>query len=161
MAGYWITFTNSLNSWAVDRPPLSLVDADPDATILMTPGIKPDGGEVQALLGASPAYGKFYVRHDISDEELIPVLKFLEYTLFGAGDKEVHAPLIFGEKDVDWKWNDDKTGLIKTNNLQSGKKEHGPLGSMDSMDSMDRIVVFQPGQALIHTKNNMPRILDS
>lgn len=36
-AGYWITSTNSLNSWAVERPPLTLIEKYPDVKILATP----------------------------------------------------------------------------------------------------------------------------
>lgn len=122
LAGYWITSTNALNTWAVDRPPLTLLKADPKAKILLTPGIKPDGGEVQGLTDPSPAYGNFYVRHDIDDEKLATILKFLDYTLFGAGDRDTHVSLAFGEKGVDWKWNEDETTPVKINTLQSGVK---------------------------------------
>lgn len=74
-AGYWITSTNSLNSWASDRPPLTLLSADPEATILLTPGIKPDGGEVQTVTNSSPAYGYFYVNANVDDEKLARILQ--------------------------------------------------------------------------------------
>lgn len=122
IAGYWITSTNALNSWAVDRPPLTLLDTNPDAKILVTPGIKPDGGTVQGLTNESPAYGNFFVSAKVDDEKLATILKFLDYTLFGAGDTTVHASLFYGEEGVDWEWNEDKTAPVKINTLASGDK---------------------------------------
>ena len=121
-AGYWISSTNALNSWAMDRPPLTLLERDPNAKILATPGLRPDGGQVQAVVNPTPAYGKFFVNADVDDEKLARILQFFDYTIFGAGDREVTAQLFFGEKDVDWKW--DETGQIpvKINNLNSGDK---------------------------------------
>lgn len=138
LAGYWITSTNSLNSWAVDRPPLTLLKKDPNAKILVTPGIRPDGGEVQGLTDPSPAYGNFYVNANIDDEKLATILKFLDYTLFGAGDKEIHASLIFGEKDVDWEWNEDKTMPIKINQLQSGDKGTWTFGQFGQDEDVSK-----------------------
>lgn len=122
MAGYWITSTNALNSWAVDRPPLTLLERDPNAKILMTPGIKPDGGTVQAVTKSSPAYGKFYVNANVDDEKLAKILEFFDYTIFGAGNADVHASMFYGEQGVDWKWNEDKTRPEKINMLNSGVK---------------------------------------
>ncbi len=121
-SGYWISSTNALNSWAVDRPPLTLLERDPNAKILATPGIRPDGGQVQAVVNPTPAYGRFFVNADVDDEKLAKILEFFDYTIFGGGDREVTAKLMFGEKDVDWKW--DETGQIpvKINNLNSGDK---------------------------------------
>lgn len=121
-AGYWLSSTNTLNSWAMDRPPLTLLDRDPDAKILATPGLKPDGGQVQAVVNPTPAYGKFYVNANVDDEKLAKILEFFNYTIFGAGDQETMAKLMFGEKDVDWKWDEAKETPIKINNLNSGDK---------------------------------------
>lgn len=122
VAGYWLSSMNTLNSWAMDRPPLTLLERDPDAKILATPGLKPDGGEVMAAVNPTPAYGKFYVNANVDDAKLAKILEFFNYTIFGDGDKEVMAKLLFGEKDVDWKW--DETGEIpvKINKLNSGDK---------------------------------------
>ncbi|MCI5648770.1 MAG: DUF3502 domain-containing protein [Fusicatenibacter sp.] len=122
IAGYWITSTNALNSWAVDRPPLTLLSGNPDAKILVTPGIKPDGGTVQGITNESPSYGSFYVSAKVDDEKLARILEFLEYTLFGGGDKDVHASLFYGEEGVDWEWNEDKSAPVKINTLASGDK---------------------------------------
>ncbi|MDO4326804.1 MAG: hypothetical protein Q4E24_12355 [bacterium] len=122
VAGYWITSTNALNSWAVDRPPLTIMERDPNAKILVTPGIKADGGEVMAITNPSPAYGKFYVNANVDDEKLAKILEFLNYTLFGNGDKDIVASLFFGEKGVDWEWDEAGEMPVKLNSLNSGDK---------------------------------------
>lgn len=120
-AGYWITSTNSLNTWAADRPPLTLLEADPEATILLTPGIKPDGGEVQAITNSSPAYGYFYVKNDVDDEKLARILQFVETAIFGNGDDSFKASLFYGEEGVDWEWGEDGNP-VKLNVLASGER---------------------------------------
>lgn len=121
-AGYWLSSTNTLNTWAVDRPPLTLLDRDPKAKLLATPGIKPDGGEVRAVANPTPAYGKFYVNADVDDEKLAKILEFFNYSIFGAGDKDTVASLFYGEKDVDWKWNAAGDRPEKINKLNAGDK---------------------------------------
>jgi len=128
MAGYWITSTNALDSWAVDRPPLSLLSNDPNAKILVTPGLRPDGGTVQGITNESPAYGSFFVSAKVDDEKLIKILQFLDYTLFGAGDSDIHASLFYGEKGVDWEWNEDQSFPVKLNTLASGTKGSWTFG---------------------------------
>lgn len=120
-AGYWVTSTNALNSWASDRPPLTLLSEDPEATILLTPGIKPDGGEVKTVTNSSPAYGYFYVNADVDDEKLAKILQFVELTIFGNGDDSFKASLFYGEEGVDWEWGEDGTPVV-INTLQSGEK---------------------------------------
>lgn len=122
VAGYWITSTNALNSWAVDRPPLTILERDPEATILVTPGIKPDGGEVQAVTNPSPAYGRFFVNANVEDDKLAKILQFLNYTLFGDGDSDIVASEFYGEKGVDWEWNEAGDMPVQINTLNSGDK---------------------------------------
>lgn len=122
VAGYWLSSMNTLNSWAMDRPPLTLLDRDPDAKILATPGIRPDGGEVRAVVNPTPAYGKFYVNANVDDEKLAKILEFFNYTILGAGDRDIMAQLMFGEKDVDWKWDEAGEMPVKLNKLNSGDK---------------------------------------
>ena len=88
----------------------------------MTPGIKPDGGEVRATVNPSPAYGRFFVNANVDDEKLAKILQFVDYSLFGNGDKDVAASLFFGEKDLDWKWNADGETPEKLNVMKSGEK---------------------------------------
>lgn len=122
VAGYWITSTNALNSWAVDRPPLTIMERDPNAKILVTPGIKADGGEVMAVTNPSPSYGKFYVNANVDDEKLAKILEFLNFSLFGNDDKDIHASLFFGEKGVDWEWDESGETPVKLKTLNSGDK---------------------------------------
>ncbi len=122
IAGYWVTSTNSLNSWAADRPPLTLLEANPDAKILLTPGVKPDGGEPTALTNATPAYSNFFVRADVDDQKLAKILQFVDYTLFGAGDKTTHLSMLYGEYGVDWEWDESGDMPIKLNTLASGER---------------------------------------
>lgn len=130
-AGYFIVSTNALqSSWATDRPPLQLLERDPEALILATPGIKPDGGTVQSLVNASPAYENFFVRADIDDQKLAKILQFVELAWFGGGDKDFHASMLYGEKDVDWKWNDEGTAPVKINNLANGERGTWTFGQL-------------------------------
>lgn len=144
MSGYWITSTNSLNTWAVDRPPLTLMEKDPNAKILATPGIRPDGGKVQGLTDVSPAYGNFYVNANIDDEKLARILEFVDYTLFGAGDKDTHAEMIFGEKGVDWEWNEDETMPVKINELQSGQRGTWTFGQFGQNEEVTQWTGEEP-----------------
>ena len=123
-AGYFIVSTNALQaSWALDRPPLQLFEADPNATVLCTPGIKPDGGTVQSFVNASPAYENFFVNAKVTDDrKLAKILQFVEAAWFGNGDKDLHASLLYGEKGVDWEWNEDETQPIILNSLANGEK---------------------------------------
>lgn len=119
-AGYWITSTNSLQAWAAGRPPLTLLEKEPDCKILMTPGLKPEGGEVMASVNASPSYGQFYVNKNVDDEKLIKILQFFEYCLFG----ETRVSHYFGEEGVDWEYDED--GMVKViNTLSNGAKGAG------------------------------------
>lgn len=122
IAGYWITSTNSLNSWASDRPPLTLLEADPDAKILLTPGVKPDGGTVQAITNTTPAYNACYIEASVDDETLCKILQFLDYTLFGAGDDVTNLSLFYGEYGVDWEWDETGEMPVRLNILASGER---------------------------------------
>lgn len=149
VAGYWLSSMNTLNSWAMDRPPLTLLERDPDAKILATPGIKPDGGEVTAVVNPTPAYGKFYVNANVDDEKLAKILEFFDYTIFGAGDKETMVKLIFGEKDVDWKWDETGEAPVKINKLNSGDKGTWSFSQFGQTEEVTRWVgeeeLFQAG----------------
>lgn len=88
-SGYWISSTNALNSWAMDRPPLTLLDRDPNAKILATPGLRPDGGEVRAVVDPTPAYGNFFVNANVDDEKLAKILEFLTILSLAPGTKRL------------------------------------------------------------------------
>lgn len=144
VAGYWITSTNSLNTWALDRPPLTLMERNPDAKILVTPGIKPDGGTVSAAVNESPAYGSFFVNANVDDRKLARILQFVNYTLFGDGDLDTHASLLYGEKDVDWEWSEDGTTPVKINTLQSGEKGTWSFGQFGQDRDVSRWTGEEP-----------------
>ena len=130
-AGYYIVSTNALQaSWATDRPPLQLLERIPEATILATPGIKPDGGTVQSNVNPTPAYENFFVRADIDDQKLAKILQMVELAWFGGGDENFHASMLYGEKDVDWKWNEDGTAPVKINNLANGERGTWTFGQL-------------------------------
>lgn len=117
IAGYWITSTNALQTWAVGRPPLSLLEKVPDVKILLTPGLKPVGGTVTMHENISPAYGHFYVNANVKeDDKLAKILQFAEYTLFG----DTRVSHFFGEENVDWKM--ENGDFTKINELPSGEK---------------------------------------
>ena len=147
--GYWLTSMNTLNSWAMDRPPLTLLDRDPEAKLLATPGIKPDGGEVMAVVNPTPAYGKFYVNANVDDEKLAKILEFFNYTIFGAGDRDTKVSLFFGEKDVDWKWDEANDAPVKINKLNSGDKGTWSFSQFGQTEDVTRWVgeeeLFQSG----------------
>lgn len=150
VVGYWITSTNALNSWAIDRPPLTLLERDPNAKILVTPGIKPDGGQVRATTNPSPAYGKFYVNANVSDEKLAKILQFLSFSLFGdENDKDTTASLFFGEKGVDWEWDETGEMPVKLNKLNSGDKGTWTFSQFGQTEQVTRWVgeeeLFQAG----------------
>ena len=143
-AGYWITSTNSLNSWAVERPPLTLIEKYPDVKILATPGVKPDGGEVKARTNESPAYGSFFVNANVDDQKLAKILQFLNYTLFGDGDLDIHASLFYGEKGVDWEWDETGEMPVKLNVMPSGKKGTWTFGQYGQDRDVTRWTTYEP-----------------
>lgn len=133
----------------MDRPPLTLLDRDPEAKLLATPGIKPDGGEVMAVVNPTPAYGKFYVNANVDDEKLAKILEFFNYTIFGAGDRDTKVSLFFGEKDVDWKWDEANDAPVKINKLNSGDKGTWSFSQFGQTEDVTRWVgeeeLFQSG----------------
>lgn len=144
VAGYWLSSMNTLNTWAMDRPPLTLLERDPNAKILATPGLRPDGGEVTAVVNPTPAYGKFYVNANVDDEKLAKIMEFFNYTIFGAGDKETTVKLIFGEKDVDWKWDETGETPVKINKLNSGDKGTWSFSQFGQTEEVTKWVGEEP-----------------
>lgn len=144
IAGYWITSTNSLNTWAKDRPPLTLMERNPDAKVLVTPGLRPDGGEVKAVTNASPAYSSFYVNADVDDEKLAKILEFVDYTLFGAGDEIVHASMFFGEYGVDWEFDESGQYIEVINPFKSGENGTWTFGQTGQTEDVGRWTGEEP-----------------
>ena len=122
-AGLWsggAVSTTWLNSWASNRPPLTLFAGNPDAKLLMLPGIRNQEGLVPRYRYTSPAGGqRFYVNADVNDEKIVDILKFLNFCYFS--DKQVMAQLWFGEENVDWVWGEDGKPK-KTSDIINGMK---------------------------------------
>ncbi len=110
-----------LRSWANNRPPLSLFAGNPDAQLLMIPGIAGPDGEVHHSKPYIPTRGEsFFVNADVSDEHLVDVLKFFNGANFPE-EIDTTVTLIYGEKGVDWEWNEDGT-VTQLNILENGEK---------------------------------------
>ncbi len=102
--GYFLESSIAINDWASDRPPLTLIEKNPDATFLITPGLSNADGKGTMIKNAIPTYGRLcYIGKDVDDETLILILQMLEYMNFG----EDNMSFWFGEEGVDWDYNDD------------------------------------------------------
>ncbi|MEG0511595.1 MAG: hypothetical protein RR653_02630 [Clostridia bacterium] len=115
-AGYWHESTIAFNPWASDRPPLSLLAANPTAEILVTPGLASSDGKVYMRKECTPARGSCFINRNVSDEKLAKILEILEYVFNGPQLYSFH----FGEENVDWKMEDGKVTII--NALKGGEK---------------------------------------
>ncbi len=114
------TSTNALNAWASNRPPLSLYAANPDAKLLMFPGVADDEGHTPRLKAYSAAGSeRFFINADVTDDKLIEILKMYEFCNF-SGDDQTMATLWYGEEGVDWEWQGEKP--VKISEIQSGDK---------------------------------------
>lgn len=102
-AGYFQSGTNHVNSWASNRPPLALIEKEPTAELLMTPGLRSKSGHTYRMKSTSPQNGTFYINKDVSDDKLAKILQFEEYANFG----KTLAAHWNGEENVDWKWDGD------------------------------------------------------
>ncbi len=117
-AGYFLESSIAINSWALDRPPLSLMEENPSATFLMTPGLSDENGQGTIIKNAMPTFGQHcYISKNVDDEKLAVILQLLEHMNFG----DDIVSLWFGEENVDWKY--DENGKVKDiNSLASGVK---------------------------------------
>ena len=88
----------------------------------MIPGITGPDGEVHQYKPHNPGRSeRFYVNADVSDEHLVDVLEFLEFCYFSE-DKDVAPTLVFGEKGVDWKWDDNGEDPVVINVLSNNER---------------------------------------
>lgn len=102
--GYFLESSIAINSWASDRPPLSLIEENPTATFLITPGLSDNQGQGTMIKNAMPTFGQLcYISKNVDDEKLALILQVLEYVNFG----EDRISLWFGEEGVDWNYDDD------------------------------------------------------
>lgn len=106
--GYFLESSIAINSWANDRPPLSLIEANPEATFLITPGLSNSEGEGTIIKNSMPTFGRLcYISKDVDDEKLALILQILEYINFG----DDTISFWFGEENVDWKY--DASGSVE------------------------------------------------
>jgi len=104
--------TNALNSWNGLWPPViwNRNEEHADTKVLAIPGIADETGHTYYAANTSPQGGEnFYVRWDISDEKLIEILKFYEYTNWNKDDN-VTAMIWYGEEGVDFVY--DENGMV-------------------------------------------------
>ncbi|MFI3175366.1 MAG: hypothetical protein R3Y53_09265 [Bacillota bacterium] len=116
--GYFLESSIAINSWASDRPPLTLIESNPEVKLLITPGLSDNEGNATIIKNAMPTFGSLcYISKNVDDEKLIQILQMLEYINFG----EDTISLWFGEEGVDWRYNDD--GRVENiSNLLSSEK---------------------------------------
>lgn len=98
--GYFAVSANWLGSWAMQRPPLNILENIDGASVLMTPGqIGPDGSMGTKMYNATPQLSWFYVNREVQDDEkLKTILELAEF--IGYSDKKLN--LAFGEEGVDF-----------------------------------------------------------
>ena len=99
------TGPNCLDSWAIDRPPLSLWAANPEAEMLLAPFIANEEGEAVWFEKVIPTEGSnFFVNAEVDDEKLVTILKFFEFCNYGDGNINTLASLWYGEQGRNWEW---------------------------------------------------------
>ncbi len=114
--GYFLESSIAVNSWAVGRPPLSLIEKNPDVKFLITPGLSNNDGFGTIIKNEMPTLGRLcYISKNVDDEKLILILQMLEYINFG-DDK---ISFWFGEENVDWKY-DENGNVEDISTLASG-----------------------------------------
>lgn len=116
--GYFLESSIAINSWASDRPPLSLIAENPEATFLITPGLSDNNGQGTMIKNAMPTFGRLcYINKDVDDEKLAMILQVLEYINFG----EDKLSFWFGEEGVDWTF-DENNAVEVLNPLAAAEK---------------------------------------
>ncbi len=116
-AGYFTESSVALNSWAMDRPPLSLIAEDPNAVVLVTPGLTDNEGNSSVAKITLPTRGPLcFIPYDVEDDKLAMILQVLEYMNFG----EDKTSMFYGEEGVDWEMVDGEVNVI--NDLAPGDK---------------------------------------
>ena len=147
VCGVWRSSTNTLNSWAANRPPLTILNnPDSNATILSFPGICDENGRTLSVKEASPAgtSERFVVRWDVSDEKLAKILEFVNFAGGWNPDSEVVATLWYGEKGVDWDWNEDGSMPISKTGLTPGERGTQVFSRNAQVGDEWRWITFEP-----------------
>ncbi len=96
--------SNWLNEWANTRPPVTLLQQDIDVLIL--PGLRDDSGATLRYTTATPGDQNWgYFAAGVTDEQVIAILRFIEYACFGNGDDYNRVNIYWGEEGVDFQFN--------------------------------------------------------
>ncbi len=120
-------FAHYTNSWADNRPPRTWLfhNDDPSIKVLAIPGVCDANGRTLRAADIGKGFGNtngiFYVSADVDDEKLVDILKFYNFIDFSE-DLDDIATLRYGEKGVDWDWNEDHTRPVVKNLLPFGEK---------------------------------------
>ncbi|MFI3200338.1 MAG: hypothetical protein R3Y54_02270 [Eubacteriales bacterium] len=139
-AGYWQASTNAINEWAMDRPPLTLIESNPEVKILMTPGLADDNGNMTIGESASTlARNYYYVEANVSDEKLALILQMYEFTNFG----ESSVSFWFGEEGVDWEY-DAEGNFVSINPLANGEKGVRYWAQDTQVDALWEAITLEP-----------------
>lgn len=122
IGGYFVATADHLATWASGRPPHTLWEGNPEAELLMTPGLTDaNGNYVQSDTVIPLCNGTyFYVNEKVTDDgKLQKILEFTEYSNF-TGDLRTFW---YGEEGVDWESDPDRPGYPKIiNALPAGEK---------------------------------------
>ena len=147
VCGVWASSTNTLNSWAATRPPLTLLnDPDSSAVLLSFPGICDENGKTISITKPSPMSGieRFVVRWDVSDEKLAKILELVNFAGGWNPDREVTATLWYGEKGVDWDWSEDGTTPIAKTGLTPGERGTQIFSRTSETGETWRWITYEP-----------------
>lgn len=116
--GYFLESSIALNSWASNRPPLSMIESNPEAKFLLTPGLSDNEGNAVMEKIAMPTSGYLcYISKSVDDEKLAVILETLEYMNFG----DEKLSMWFGEEGIDWKM-DENGNVVEINTLEIAEK---------------------------------------
>ncbi len=117
-AGYFLESTMALNSWASNRPPLTLLERNPQAKFLITYGLTQEDGSSVMKKSALPSNGqRCYISKEVDDEKLAMILQIIEYANFG----EENFSFWYGEEGVDWEQDQEGT-VTELNPMVIGEK---------------------------------------
>ncbi|NLZ56198.1 MAG: hypothetical protein GX900_06000 [Clostridiaceae bacterium] len=140
-AGYFVSSTNSINGWALDRPPLALMKSNPQVEFLMTPGLADAQGNYGYPGFVSSQWGYFYVNADVQDEDkLIKILRMQEYANFG----ETIASHWYGEEGVDWEYNENGFPVTIGDRLAAGVKGTQCFCLFTQVEDVWKWITYEP-----------------
>ncbi|NJD04687.1 MAG: hypothetical protein FIA99_19280 [Ruminiclostridium sp.] len=123
-AGYFATTLLYLNDiYYKDRAPLSIIEANPAAKILIAPPEKGSGGKQGSMpYTFVPFNYSFFVNRQVDDNKLAKIIQLFNYCYF---DKEARVYLKYGEEGTDFTWSGEPYKsfvVIKINDDERAKK---------------------------------------